>query len=90
MSKFVEVESFGVDDGELDGLTPAECFTLGVEWEMVRAQLKTGDAFEHTVHVENRDRIAAMVAHQGRVARFTFMENDVSESWLAMEVKAEA
>lgn len=30
-AEYEPVEPFGVDGGELDGLSPAECFTLGVE-----------------------------------------------------------
>lgn len=32
-AEFGMVESFGIDHGELDGLTPAQCFCLGVEWQ---------------------------------------------------------
>lgn len=84
--KYELVEPFDIDDGELDGLSPQECFTLGVEWQAVRANLESGDDFTWTVHAENRGRLQAMMERNGRPVRFTFMEDDVSESWLNMEV----
>jgi hypothetical protein len=33
MAKFGLIEPFHIDNGQLDGYTPQECFTLGVEWQ---------------------------------------------------------
>lgn len=85
-AEFTPVEPFDVDDGELDGLTPAECFVLGVEWQMVAARAATPDGFERPVHVENRDRLAALLDRRGRRYRMAHMHDDVSEGWLWLTV----
>lgn len=80
MSEFGLVEPFGVDHGELDGLTPAQCFALGVEWEMFRRLLektvgecsdgttsfKTAYAFSTMCNERNADRLLAMAERHGR------------------------
>ena len=40
-------EPFGIDHGELDGLTPQEVFALGVEWQLFRYQLEHPEAIEN-------------------------------------------
>lgn len=87
-AEYSPVEPFGVDGGELDGLTPAECFTLGVEWQMVYALADEPEAFERPVHAANRDRLAAPLDRRGRRHTMTFMRDDVSESWLWLRVEA--
>jgi len=81
------VESFGVDHGELEGLSPQECFTLGVEWQMVRAKADQPDGFDQLVHAANRGRVEAMLDKRGREYRLTYMEDDPSESWLMLVVR---
>lgn len=54
-------EPFDVDDGELDGLTPQQCFTLGVEWSNIRAAAdsdRLDDPF--LIHELNVPRIKAI------------------------------
>lgn len=80
------VDPFDIDDGQLDGLMPQQVFTLGVEWEMVRARMDADESFSHLIHSENRDRIAAMASRRGRVVRFTAMHDDVSEAWLTAHI----
>lgn len=87
-AEFRPVEPFGVDHGELDGLTPAECFTLGVEWQMVAAAANLPDAFERPVHIENRERLAALLDRRGRKYHMRHMHDDISESWLWLRVEA--
>lgn len=81
------VEPFGVDHGELDGLRPQEIFVLGVEWKAVAVQADGDDGFERPVHVENRDRLAAILERRGRKYRMSFMADDSSESWLWLAVE---
>lgn len=88
-SKFSDVEPFGVDDGELDGLTPQQCFALGVEWQMVRRQADSPEPFERPVHSANRVRLAAVLDARGREYRMEFMADDRSESWLWLSVAPE-
>lgn len=59
------VESFDVDNGELDGLTQQLCFVLGIEWEMVRQEIKSGQSFERPIHSENLERIKSMCKRYG-------------------------
>jgi len=60
------VESFGVDDGELDGLTPAQCFTLGVEWERFYQRLMSDELFKMLINEHNHDRIQTLVKKHAR------------------------
>lgn len=76
------VESFGIDDGELDGLLPHECFTLGVEWRLFYEQLLRGQAFEQTVHVRNRLRLRALCSRHARRCDVT----PVDDQWVTLVV----
>jgi hypothetical protein len=80
-------EPFGVDHGELDGLSPAQCFTLGVEWQMVASEADRRKGFSRPVRIENRERIAALLDRRERVYKLEFMAEDVSESWIWLEVQ---
>ena len=64
------IESFGVDNGELDGLTPAQCFTLGVEWERFYRQLLSDEPFKMLVNAHNCDRIQELVKKHARKHNF--------------------
>lgn len=55
-------QSFEVDGTALD----AESFALGVEWGIAWQQAKEAPPFTLSVHLANAERIAAMLAHQGR------------------------
>lgn len=64
--RFQGTEPFGVDGDELAGLTPAQAFTLGVEWEILRSIAKTGaDIHTHPVHADNSRRLQAMLSRHG-------------------------
>lgn len=56
------VESFNVDDGELDPRTDAvSAFVLGVEWQLTLNEIKTSPAeFTRTVHVANVPRLTKL------------------------------
>jgi hypothetical protein len=86
---FGGVEPFGIDHGQLDGLSPQECFVLGVEWEMVRALAGAPEGFGRPVHAANRGRLAALLDRRGRAYRLTHMHDDPSEGWLWLEVVGE-
>ena len=55
--EFKFVESFDVDNGELDDLPRELCFVLGVEWEMIRQKVELRQPFEQPIHSENVKRI---------------------------------
>lgn len=82
------VKAFDVDSGELDGLTPAQCFVLGYELATIDAAVKIGEAIATNVHAENRERIAKTFEMAGRKCRLTWMQGDPSESWLWLESEA--
>jgi hypothetical protein len=79
------VEPFDIDRGELDGLTPQECFTLGVEWEMFRARLESGEAFVTQVHTANAQRLLAMCRRKGRAVTDHWLHEDYPD-WRVLKV----
>ena len=82
------VEPFGIDDGSLDGLSPQECFTLGVEWEMFRQRLKAEEtAFQEQVHSANAGRMQAMCQRHGRTCTRHWLHEDYAE-WCVLHVGA--
>ena len=86
-AEFGSCESFGIDDGQLDDLSPQECFVLGYELSTI-AQLAVSnlDRQEHTVHSHNMDRIESFLRARGRTWRWTWPEDDRSESWVYLTV----
>lgn len=81
------VKSFDIDNGELDGMTPQECFVLGYELAEVDYMLQDGGPVLKIVHAENRDRLIKSCQDLGRECFLTWMEGDSSESWMMLEVK---
>lgn len=57
--EYKPVTMFGIDDGELDGLTSQQCFVLGYELCLVAGSLGQTSPGEscHAIHPENLDRI---------------------------------
>lgn len=86
MAEFGLVKSFGIDGGELDGLSPQECFVLGYELGQIDSLLKGPDEFRQPVHAENQSRIELACKDARRKFKLTWLEGDVSESWLLLEV----
>lgn len=60
------VESFHIDNGELDGLSLHQAFVLGVEWQMVYEKLQSGKGFRQAIRAENEQRICALLERNGR------------------------
>jgi hypothetical protein len=60
------VEPFEVDNGELASFSPALCFALGVEWELFRQRLATGERFTQLVMTEGASRLVRMTERQNR------------------------
>lgn len=86
MAEFGLVKSFGIDNGELDGLSPQECFVLGYELAHVDQLLKATNGIRQPVHAENRVRFESACKDAGRPHRLTWLPGDASESWLLLEV----
>lgn len=62
------IQSFEIDDGSLDGVSPVEAFVLGVEWQEFYA-IANGSIPAPTVskliHSLNTDRVVAMLKKHG-------------------------
>lgn len=85
--EFGLIKSFSIDNGELEGLSPQECFVLGYELATIDERLKVAAAWTQMVHAENRTRIEDACAKSGRTCRLTWMEGDASEMWLILIVE---
>lgn len=60
MDDYCIVDSFEIDDGSLEGVSPVQCFVLGVEWYMVYLKLidESGpERFDVTVNSLNANRL---------------------------------
>jgi hypothetical protein len=66
MESYELVEPFETKDGTLEGLSADMCFTLGVEWELFRQQLNSGERFTQLVVSHNANRLVRMVERNGR------------------------
>lgn len=80
-------KSFGIDHGELDGLTVQKVFCLGYELATVDMRADEPEGWEQYVHVENKQRVERSLGDAGRKFTLRFMDGDVSESWLWLKVK---
>ena len=80
------IKSFQIDNGELDGLRPQECFVLGYELAHIDELLKATSAIRRPIHADNQARIKSACDDAGRAYQLTWLPGDVSESWLLLEV----
>lgn len=89
MSKreFGLVKSFDIDHGELDGLSPQDCFVLGYELASIDETVKRPEGFEKPVHSANGARIEKSLKDADRKFSLTYSADDVSESWLWLRVE---
>ena len=82
MKSWKLVESFDVDDGSLDGLSPQLCFVLGTEWEKFFQRLATGASFSDLIHANNAERLVRLAERRGR-----FVEHSCHEpGWVRITV----
>jgi hypothetical protein len=82
------VEPFGIDNGELSGLSRQECFTLGVEWQMFREKLDAEPgAFSEQVHMANVARLSAMCRRRKREVSVHWLHEDHPD-WRVLNVGA--
>lgn len=85
MSEFNLCEPFGIDDGELDELSPQECFVLGVEWQKFYAialRWKDGDhsPFKELCHSSgNLNRIRSLLERHAVPYRVRWLNDDWNE-----------
>lgn len=86
-AEFEQCEPFGIDDGELDGLSPQECFVLGYELCEIHSLAAIPDQeITKTVHAANKDRIEASLIRRGRPFLLRWPQDDVSESWMYLTI----
>ena len=76
------IRSFHIDNGELDGLRPQEIFVLGYELAQIDDAVTRPAAIEKPVHAHNRERIVEAFEKAERPYKLSWMNDDVSESWL--------
>lgn len=87
MAEFEMFRPFHIDNDELKGLRPQECFVLGYELATIDELLKRPEPISRPVHSENGFRIREACEKSGRsfVLRWTC---DISEMWMQLDVEA--
>lgn len=82
------VDSFFIDDGELDGLSPQMCFVLGCEWHNVVSAIDSAEKnqFLFTVHAANQARLKAAIDSRGWNTVWEWPHDDRSEEWVYLHV----
>ena len=78
--------SFDIDHGELDGLSPQECFVLGYELSTIHRLLTTSERVFRVVHAKNRERIEKACRLAGAEFRLSWLESDSSETWMQLSI----
>ena len=72
---------FGIDDGQIEGLSPQEVFVLGAECGMAWYACEVGMAHDHQIHAKNLPRMRSMAKTFGMVLRV----KKQSEDWVEVE-----
>lgn len=82
------VDSFNIDNGELNGLEGHVCFVLGCEWQNVvsTVDLNRDRSLSFTVHSVNKDRLQAAMERRKRVTLWRWPSDDISEEWVYLDV----
>ena len=76
-------EPFDISDGSVDHLTREECFVLGAEWALFRADLDQGSAFSRMVHTENAERLIRL----GQRRNWTVERTELSANWTKLTAR---
>ena len=76
------VEPFNADDS-LKDLSPEQAFALGIEWQMFREQLKTGQPFSTLCLSMNASRLVKMAKGQRRLVE---IRSTTWEAWAELRV----
>lgn len=78
---------FQIDDGQLDGLTPQQCFVMGCELKQILLIAETVDnPIGRPVRALNADRIRRACEHYGREYKLEWMRDDKAEYWMWLEI----
>ena len=87
MAEFGLIKSFDIDNGELDGFRPEQCFVLGYELAAIDWLLQEhAEEFDRMIHVENMARVQKSLQDSNREGRLAYMHDDVSEGWVQLHV----
>ena len=86
MSSFGLLKSFDIDNGELDAMSPQQCFVLGYELAQVDGLLAMDQEINKPFNADNRSRIEAACRESGRQYRIQWLQGDESESWMQLQV----
>ena len=70
-----------IDEGQLDGRTPQECFLLGYEYATITTRIRLGYPFENLVNADNGDRIEEFCRSVGARYSMTWNRGDSTEQW---------
>ena len=91
MTDYAMIDSFYIDNGELDGFEKHECFVLGVEWcQVIRTVDDNPDDNQYfIVHAANQSRLDTALRTRGRKLRWVWPVDDQSEEWISLYVDAE-
>jgi hypothetical protein len=82
--------SFGIDNGELAGLSEIESFVLGAEIGAIYELAQLHPRIYKPVHAKNEHRIRRIMEKFGRTYTLLHMHNDVSESWMELKCEGES
>lgn len=85
MPGWEQMEQFGIDNGELDGLSAQECFALGYELCRFCVMADAGRKFTMLAHAGNRKRIEDILNRRGLTYNFLPVESD---EWVMFDVEA--
>jgi hypothetical protein len=86
VSNWKPIRPFDIDDGQLECLSPQECFVLGYELAQVDALLSTGERFSKMIHSANLDRVKIVCVTFERSFAAVYSADDQSESWVTINV----
>ncbi len=88
-AEYGNCEPFLIDDGQLDGMTPQQCFVLGYELHKIaKCAEHNPDEMDFTVHADNIERIEAFLKARDREFSWMWPSDDVSESWVYLKILA--
>jgi hypothetical protein len=81
-AEWAVVEPFDIDDGSLENVSQAECFSMGVEWQLFRSRLASGKPFTDIFLANNAGRLTKLAERQQR-----FVEaRPASDGWVSITV----
>lgn len=83
------VASFGIDHGELVGLTPQQAFVLGAEFALFHSELRHAkkDELDYPCHHANVERLGKLAINQGWSVELVRNDDTWTTLWLTRRPK---